>query len=295
MKGIKYILPLVFLFGAMANAQMYKPKKGKRHHFNNSHIRKPMYRWVTGDYSKLGIQFSFGPTYTLTNPKTTTSSYGMQSGTLVRYTRDPISKPGFFVELGMTHITSHPNRFIHYYDWGIGFKSIAGAETMQSKIYTNDTLRTTLNGSGAFRTGYLYGRFDVHSVFQMNPYLFLDNSLGVNGDYALMVGNKGYDGFTLPQTQKFQGNINVQLHYSIGLGIRPNPDKGFYFIPSVEVPVLGAYEWNGGTPSIYWFSSRYYPIQLRLKFVFLFRKGKHCPPVETNAADKKAAEQYQNR
>lgn len=294
MKKLAAAVLLVFMGASVVQAQMYKQKRGKRHHFSNSRLLKPMYKWVTGDYSKHGIQLSFGPNYTLTNPRITSATYRFQD-TVVNYTRDPLSKPGLFVELGMVHITSHPNKVIHYFDWGIGFKYIGGAETMRADIYKNDTLIDQLNGAGKFYNGYLYGRFDVHSVFQMNPYLFLDNSLGVNGDYAVLVGNKAYEGFTLPQTQKFQKNINVQLHYSLGLGIRPNPEKGFYFVPSIEVPVLGAYEWNGGTPSIFWFSSRYYPIQLRLKFVFLFRKGKSCPPVETNEQDRKAAQQYQNR
>lgn len=296
MKVLKLLLIFILFFGTFSYAQSFKQKKGRKHHLNNPRLRKPLFRWVTGDYSKQGIQFSFGPTYTLTNPESPTGSYRSITGdTLVKYMRDPKSKLGIFAEIGMTHIVSRPSRFIHYFDWGIGLKYIGGGEFLESNIYTRDTLRSTLKGHSEFYNGYVYGRFDVHSIFQINPYLFLDNSIGVNGDYAIKIGNQSYQGFHNPNTQQFQGNINVQLHYSIGLGIKPNPEKGFFFIPSIAAPILGVYEWHGGTPSIFWFSSRYYPIQLRLKFVFLFKKKASCPPVETNSQDRKAAQQYRNR
>jgi hypothetical protein len=126
--------------------------------------------------------------------------------------------------------------------------------------------------------------------------LFLDNAIGVNLDYALMIGNMAYDGYHVPVDEKFQGDIIGQLHYSLGLGIKPRKDKGFFFVPSIEVPVLGIHEWNGGTPAIHWFSSQYYPAMLRLKFVWLFKKDPNrCPPVETNEKDRERAKEYNNR
>src|SRR5690606_39398235 len=66
----------------------------------------------------------------------------------------------------------------------------------------------------------------IYNVFQINPHLFLDNAIGVNMDYAIMNGETAYNGFRVPTDEKFQEDLNGQLHYSIGLGIKPRPDKG---------------------------------------------------------------------
>ena len=297
MNRLKLFILFLLLFGIGSNGySQYKPKNKKKQFYNNPKLSKPIYRWVTGDYLKHGIQFSLGPTYTFT--RIGEKDFEFQGAdTLFRFTQEPKSRLGVFAEIGMVHITKRPRKIIHYYDWGLGFKIFGGRELSIARIYdSRDTLIGNLNGDGSFYNGYLYGRFDAHNVYQMTPHLFLDNSLGINGDYMILPGNMAYNGFHIPTEEKFQGNLNIQLHFSVGLGIKPRLDKGFYFVPSIEVPFLGIHEWNGGTPAIHWFSSQYFPAMLRLKVVWLFRKDpSRCPPVETNEMDRKNAEEYKNR
>lgn len=290
------IVMLSSLVAEYSQAQ-YKPKNKKKQFYGNQRIHKPLYRWVTGDYSRHGIQLSFGPTYTFTSPRTFEEEYQLTQDTLLRYTREAKGRVGFFAEIGMVHITKKPRKFIHYYDWGIGYKHIGGRELFSTGVYDDrDTLVGELEGEGKFYNGYLYGRFSVHSVFQMNPHLFLDNALGVNGDYALVGKNQSYDGYHVPSTQKFQGDIVAQLHYDLGIGIKPRVDKGFFIIPGVQMPILGAYEWSGGAPAIHWFSSKYFPALFKVKFVWLFKKDPtRCPPVETNEKDRERAKEFKNR
>lgn len=301
MKNIAFLLVLIFVgISSTANAQ-YVNKKKKKQFYGNQRLQQPLYRWVTGDYSKHGLQFSFGPTYTFTKLKKDEGEIEILAGngdvdTTVHFLREPKSKLGIFAEIGMTHITRKPRKIIHYYDWGIGFKLFGGGEVTESTLYNfRDSLIGTFDGRGDFYNGYLYGRFDMHNVFQINPYMFLDNSLGVNVDYMLLKGNRDYDGFHIPVDQKFQGDLMAQLHYSIGLGFKPRPDKGFFFVPSIELPILGMHEWNKGSPQIHWFSSKYYPAMLRLKFVWLFKKAASCPPVEINDSDRQRANDFKNR
>ena len=294
------IVVIIMLFGAFcigSTHAQYKPKNSKKQFYGNQRIHKPLYRWVTGDYSRHGIQFSFGPTYTFTKPGAVEEEFQLNSDTLYRYSREAKGRIGFFAEIGMVHITKKPRKFIHYYDWGLGYKHIGGRELFKSGVYDfRDTLIGQVEGEGKFYNGYLYGRFSVHNVFQINPYLFLDNALGINGDYALVGKNQAYDGYNDPSTQKFQGDIVAQLHYDLGIGIKPNPDKGFFLIPGIQLPVLGAYEWNNGTPAIHWFSSKYFPALFKLKLVWLFKKDPtRCPPVETNEDDRKRANEFKNR
>lgn len=301
MKALKLLLLFTVLITTSVYGQ-YSPKKKKKQFYGNQRLHKPIYRWVTGDYLRHGIQLSFGPTYTFTKigPEEHQHRIGSSNpfaDTLIRYSREAKGRIGIFGEIGMVHITKKPRKLVHYYDWGIGFKLFGGREIFESGVYdSRDTLIGSYTSEGKFYNGYLYGRFSAHNVFQINPHLFLDNGLGLNLDYAIMPGNMVHDGFHPPVEQKFQGDIMGQLHYSLGLGIKPKTDKGFFFVPSVELPVLGIYEWNGGTPSIHWFSSQYYPVMLRLKFVWLFKKDPNrCPPVETNEKDRERAREYNNR
>ena len=250
---------------------------------------------MTGDHHRHGIQLSFGPTYTFTKINPITGEIQLNGDSLFRYSHEAKSRIGIFAEIGMVHITKKPRKFIQYYDWGIGYKHIGGRELFESGLYDDrDTLIGNLAGEGEFYNGYLYGRFTVHNVFQINPYTFLDNGLGINLDYAMVGMNQSYEGSFLPQTQKFQGNLMGQLHYDFGFGFKPK--EGFFIIPGVQLPLLTAYEWNGGTPSIHWFSSKYYPALFKVKFVWLFKKDPNrCPPVETNEEDRKRANEYMNR
>jgi len=294
---MKNTVLLFLLMGWCSGAiAQYEPPNSKRQFYGNQRIHKPMYRWVTGDYAKHGIQLSFGPTYTFTKMGESQSEIRLSPDSLMQSSTEAKGRLGFFAEIGMVHITRKPRKIIHYYDWGVGYKQFAGAEHTNTSVYdSRDSLVGQIDGKGEFYNGYLYGRFTAHNVFQLNENLFIDNGLGFNVDYALVEQNKPYDGFH-PTPQKFQGVAMVQLHYELGLGIRPRADKGFYIVPGIRLPFLGAYEWSGGTPAIHWFSSGYAPAMLKVKFVWLFKKDPNrCPPVETNEMDKQRAKEYKNR
>lgn len=298
MKVIKSIA-LVFLLVTLVNQSLaqrgqYRHKTKKKQFYGNQRLQKPLFKWVTGDYSRHGIQLSFGPTYMFTRASAAEESYNLNDTTF-EYEREPYGKLGGFVELGMVHITKKPRKYIQYYDWGIGYKQFAGREETRAALYDDrDTLIGNLNGKGDFFNGHLYGRFSVHNVWQINPTTFLDNALGINVDYAITGRNQTYDGYHNPFTQEFQGELRGQLHYDLGFGFKAR--DGFFIIPGVQLPILGAYEWNGGTPNISWFSSSYYPAQFKLKLVWLFKRDPNrCPPVETNEQDRERAKEYQNQ
>jgi hypothetical protein len=298
MKNYLFVILLFsfFLVGTTVSAQQgsYKNKTKKSQFYGNQRLHQPLFKWVTGPHQRHGIQLSFGPTYTFTRMNPVAGEVPLNGDSPFSYSHEAKSRIGIFAEIGMVHITKRPRKFIQYYDWAIGYKHIGGGELFESGLYNRDTLIGNLAGEGEFYNGYLYGRFTAHNVFQINPYTFLDNGLGINLDYAMVGMNKSYEGAHLPQTQQFQGNLLGQLHYDIGFGFKPK--EGFFIIPGVQLPLLTAYEWNRGTPSIHWFSSKYYPVLFKVKFVWLFRKDPNrCPPVETNEEDRKRANEYMNR
>ena len=301
MKYLVFLIYIGFVLSSGLNAQ-YKPKSKKKQFYGSQRLREPLFRWVTGDFAKHGIQFSFGPTYTFTDIGAKDDEFRIESAnsapdTLIGFSQGAKSRIGIFAEIGMVHITRKPRKIIHYYDWGVGFKLFGGRETLESRLYDeNETLLGNIDGEGQFYNGYLYGRLSAHNVFQINPNFFIDNSIGFNLDYAIVNGSNTYEGYRVPTEQKFQGDLIGQLHYTLGLGIKPRVDKGFFFVPSIEIPFLGLQEWNGGSPAIHWFSSKYYPAMLRLKFVWLFKRDPdRCPPVDVNIIDKRHMEQQKNK
>lgn len=290
------IIILFYSFPVFLQAQrgQYRHKTKKSQFYGNQKLQQPLFKWVTGDYARHGLQLSFGPAYTLT--RSTADEFTVNNNdTTINVSRQPYGRIGAFVDIGMVHITKRPRKYIHYYDWGIGYKHFGGKESTSATLFDvhGASLGSTM-GEGAFYNGHLYGRFAIHNVFQLNPNLFLDNALGVNVDYLWLGKNKAYDGFHLPSTQTFQEDIMAQLHYELGLGIKLN--GGFFMIPGVQAPIVTGFKWRGFNPNIHWFSSSYYPLQFKLKLVYLFRRDPNrCPPVEINEEDRERAKEFQNR
>ena len=288
------LVTLSFLFTSFEGyTQMYKPKKKRKQFYGNQRLQQPLYRWVTGPNSRHGVQIQFGPTYLFTN----TGESRIQTKNETRpvdYTLNPTGNLGVFAEIGMVHITKRPRKFPQYYDWGIGYKQFGGKQT--STVEYTDNGGTIEEGNGSFSNGYAYGRFGMHSVFQLNPRTFLDNAIGVNLDYRVAGGNQEYNGIVINNADIspfFQNNLVAQINYDFGFGFKPR--EGFFVIPGFRIPVFEVYEFRGGNPSMEWFSSKYMPAMFKLKLVWLFKKDPNrCPAVETNDAEKKKNDAFRN-
>lgn len=235
------------------------------------------------DYLHTGLQITAGPTYMLTrrdgkNPiyKTT------EDGRPMTYLIDPAGKPGVFIEVGLAHFTKKSSkfeesigyRFVSYYDWGLGFKTLGGTEKTTIDYYNvNGEVSGSAEGTGDFTNGYLYGRFAAHKLFYLGEEkkYFIDNGFGLNFDFAVMNGNKTYDGTCFAEQQAFKKPLSLQFQYGLGFGIRLN--RRSQLIPGVNVPLFGFYEWRkGGGTATKWFSSNYVPFFAQLKFIYLFEK-----------------------
>jgi|TARA_R110000737_G_scaffold151521_1_gene180835 hypothetical protein len=257
-----------------------------------------------GNYQPRGLQFSFGPTYTLTSGKNETiKPDSLYNGQRFRYMQDPAGRLGIALDVGMAHfpmktpwlkIAGKPFRILSYWDWGLGIKLYGGKETTLVE-YTDATGTNVISsetGVGKFYNTYASAHITGHKIFYFGPKYFLDMGLGINGDYRIVQGSQLYDGVHFTENQRFQKNLAVQLHYDLGLGIKLK--RGSYFIPTLSTPVLGFYEWNGGTPAIKWFSSDYWPITLKAKFIFLFKEKSNGCNTGSEEDRKKNKEYMQN-
>lgn len=259
-----------------------------------------------------GFQFSGGPAYTLTRLHNETIHTQSESGRPVDYVIDPSGRIGGFAEIGMAHFPMGDprlkfikKRFISYYDWGIGFKYLGGKETTEITNYdpTGTTILSTQYGEGkdpynalkGYYNGYIFGRFTLHKNFYFGEKYYLDNGLGINIDYRVITGTQKYTGSSsigLPgaEPQHFHKPFVMQFHYDLGLGIKIR--RGSYFIPGVQIPILGLAEFHKGNPSLKWYSSNYLPVYFHFKYIKLLEVKKKSGCNEGSEEDRKRNKEY---
>ncbi len=254
--------------------------------------------------SNTGLQFQLGPTYLMTRTKNPSVLFdnGVTNG---RYTIDPKGLLGFYGEIGLTHFPKKRSKLslalktvlVSYYDWGIGFKHFRGQENLTlERLSPSGAVLGTAKYQGNFNSGFIYARFSLHKNvhFKALKNFFLDNSLGFNLDYNVLVPKVDF------ATSQYQATLNIvgapqhyhtpfvaQLHYGLGFGFRLK--RGAYLIPGVRVPILGINEWHKGNPSLKWFTRSYWPILFHVKYMFLFEKKSKpgsCTGAATNDQDK---------
>lgn len=256
-----------------------------------------------------GFQFQLGPTFLMTRLDNkeidvATTTDGFRGN----YTHDPFGAPGVYAEIGMFHFPKKRSKlsealnfiFISYYDWGLGFKYFRGGE----KIHANfiDAGGVTVSQEDRtylFDNGNVYGRFSIHKniYFGEKNNVFLDNALGLNVDYRVLTTTQEYNWLPMTLEQRYYKPLHVQLHYGLGVGFRLK--RGSYLIVGAQTPILGYQSTTAlpnagaktgdvfGRPSMHWYSSRYWPLLVHVKYMFLLEKKpkKGCPPAEINEQD----------
>lgn len=283
-----FILPII----AMAQPRDLTPTKRKQ-------------AFGTRDFRNLGytgLQFQLGATYLMTRIDYKPVEFG-SGASLGRYTLEPKGLLGAYGEIGLIHFPKKRSKLslalktvlVSYYDWGLGFKYFRGLERMTiDRLSPTGTVLGTSATTGNFQRGHIYGRFSLHKNAHLKSIkrFYLDNSVGVNFDYNVLKSK--IDGATADHLValsavgapvRYQQNFMAQLHYGLGIGIKLK--RGAYLTPGVRIPIMGAYEWRKGHPTISWFSSEYMPLLIHIKYMFMFeKKAKGCPAVETNSQDK---------
>ena len=272
------ILSIVLILSSSLQSQIIGDfEKRNKERKNGKYITqgdrgKAIYSHSRSHYRPFGWHASAGITYMIGN---NTDNQGLDVKTVP-------SIPGYYLEGGLAHLFKQYHKVFHYIDYGVGIKHYSGAERFVNA--QEDVSRGTFNFGSAF------GRFGIHSVWQLSQWNWIDQSIGVNIDYRVY-GGKADPDYTSPLFADNQEKLVGQLHYAIGWGYKPR--EGLYFIPTLQTPILTALSWRSINPGTHWFSSKYQPIIFTLKIGVLFPK-KGCPKVFSKDA-KRQSEQYQNR
>lgn len=279
------VLLLVALISFGADAQM---KKRKGSPFKRSGYQ-PLYKWQ-GKYKRNGIHFSVGPTYLATKAGSENFDTQLGGDTISRINKIDKGHLGGFIEVGMLHIPKKKNKVVHYWDWALGLKHFGGQEDVTQSLVSGSNETVLAERNGRFFQGNVFARMNIHNVIQVGNMDWIDNSLGFNVDYRVYEQSGQTGAVSLAQHNP--NKLRVALNYSFGWGFKMR--DGFFIMPQIRVPILGAYEWDGAKPTIRWFSSKYMPIMLTVKFGWLFKKDPNdCPPVYQHDSDKDKNDSFQ--
>jgi hypothetical protein len=242
------------------------------------------------DLKNYGIQFTAGLDYQFTKKKNEIVHVPIERP--YDYVIDPKGYLGVFFDIGMAHfplgtprLTLLKSRFISYYDWGVGFKLLGGSESADVTYLSDGKLS---HAEGSFYNGYVTGRGTAHKNIYFSQKYYIDNGLGLNLDYRVIEGNKQYSSeVQSPAIQNFHKPLVAQIHYDLGLGIKKK--RGSYVIPGIQLPLLGIV----GGARLDWFSSKYYPVLFKVKFIVLSEKKKSKTSCsEGSEEDRKRNKEY---
>lgn len=246
--------------------------------------------------SNYGLQVSVGATYTYGK------SYNKEINDRVTLNIIPRGRVGFYGDIGTTYFTPSDRGgiwgfLVKYTDWGIGASLFGGTETISFLNKSDNS--TTYFADGKFYNYSLVGRLTFHHMLYIpKTRIFLDNGLGFNLSYTgLKFSSYSKTDSELQNIgiqQDFANRFMAQIHYNVGFGFRLK--RGSYCIPSVQIPIMGIYEWNQGSPRFDWFSSHYLPVIFKVKFVRLFTKNTAgCESFGTEEDRKRNEEYMQNK
>lgn len=179
---------------------------------------------------------------------------------------DAGGRVGFYLEAGKHYFFDYPMLF-HYLDFGIHIKQLRGTEEFNGVALTDQGVLPAYN-VGSFSDGYAGLYVNANRIVQLSDRTFLQPAIGVNADYRVF-GNRKFEGVAEPFIQEFADPFQLQVHAKLGFGFAP--ENGIMIIPSLETPILNVVPMYDGKSTLPMFSTRYRPIILSVRILFLSR------------------------
>ncbi len=266
MKSFKTILLLFVLAPFMTNAQQYKPGKGGGGLYNTGQ-----------DQVDKGWYAGFGITYMLGYPKETNSVSNDSLGNTYQqdYEAKAKSKFGLMAEIGLFKMTDR--KFINYMDYGIAYKWFRGGEDYTVTPSINSIVGVPFEMTGSFGDHLISGNFNVGHRFDKNENTFFVNGLGLNLDYHIITGRTRTATITEKRFENGPNSILGEMHYFFGIGFKTK--KRLIIMPIIETPIFAIFPFNHIVSTHQYNNTRFRPILLKVRFMFLKKGSKSCPAV----------------
>ncbi len=264
--GITFFSALI-IFSLSASAQIKRPKHQQRDK------KASLYREKTGEvfpendlqYKLTGWYWAPGLTYTFSLPPKHTNSFTDTLANPFDVAFNPTGKIGLYLEGGRYRILQYSYLF-KYLDYGLAYKWLRGAEVFSYSAG---------NGTGKFSDHFLLAHFNLNNVVNISNISFLQNTIGLNADYPILKSR--VPGFVKGET--YPTGIVAQIHYKLGLGFKVN--EKLMIIPSLETPILNLFPFNFPSSTLNYHHSKFRPVILSVRFLFLRPTQVECPPVYT--------------
>ncbi len=112
----------------------------------------------------------------------------------------------------------------------------------------------------------------------MKGELFYVNGLGINADYHLIKGRTATP--QIPSNEDYVAGPDAflgEIHYFFGIGFKTG--NRLIVMPMIETPILALMPFNHIKSTHSYFNTRARPFLLRVRFMFLKKGSKSCPPV----------------
>lgn len=184
---------------------------------------------------------------------------------------------GFNFALGRYHLINKLY-FFRYWNYGVTYRYVQGSETFSDTRVVNGNSTIYQSGLNKFADHFVGAHVEINGRNKLGDKSFLQHTLGLNASYAI-IASRNYNHQVPGIEEKTSDKIHGSLYYGIGYGARIS--KKLIVIPSVQVPILNAYSWNGGRFDMPYFNSNYWPVSFSLRFMLCQPyRMKHCPPVD---------------
>jgi len=236
---------------------------------------------LEGQARRGGFYFAPGLTHTLPRDKDEEITLLQNGDTAYRATYDPAGRFGLYLEAGWFYAARDPV-VIDYWDVGLAYKNLRGSESSLSTLYRGDST-ASFPGEGTFAERFLTLQVNANKFLQVRDYQFVQLSVGANLDYRL---GSGYEHTNDPVLHRhdFPPDLVGQLHVKVGYGFKATGN--LLLIPALETPVFSVVPQDQGFGQLQWFSSRYRPLILSVRFLLLrARPGFDCPPPIRKSGD----------
>lgn len=249
------------------SGQIKRPKHKQRDKKESLYREKVGQVFPENDYQYKMSGWYWGPglTYTLSVPRKHTKSFTDPMDNSFDVEFSPSGKIGAYLEGGRYRILQYSYLF-KYLDYGLAYKWLRGNEGYSF---------SSGSGSGKFSDHFLLAHFNLNNVINITDNSFLQNTIGINADYALIKSRS--PGFGAGET--YPSGFVGQLHYKLGYGFKVN-DR-LMIIPALETPVLNLYPFEFPKSTLGYHNSRYRPIIFSVRLLYLRPTGVECPPVYT--------------
>ncbi|MEQ8324797.1 MAG: hypothetical protein RIC15_05775 [Vicingaceae bacterium] len=208
--------------------------------------------------------------------------------TNARFEEKPKGRIGLiYADIGYWRAFNNPG-FFHFWEVGASYRvykgsaDFSGSSTTTQRVDSSGVVVSNTS-SQDYQFGNSYSDQAVSLVLKITRHRhfsshgFMQHSFGLNADYFLSSSPEipavppGFENIYEPS---YHSQIQAQLSYRFGIGWRVAPTV--LVIPSIELPLITAYDFENGKSSLPYWSTRQYPIIFSVRVMLLRRLRQEC-------------------